>query len=285
QAAQETKPKASDPPIRPKGIVLPTPYDIGAKAAPGSGPSLVESPSPSARPPPLPNRGSKGPPPLPRKPPPLPAHSSGPPPLPSSMRPPPPTHVERPVKSDPSRLRPGSEDVLSPGPLIELLTARVASLESSDDRVGLARAHIELAIACEVLGDEARAAGHAEAALMVDPDLASAHAMLRRRKHSRGPIGTMLAPLDPEPNPLTAEPARLPDARGDKPDSVRAAWEQALTRAPHRAGALKGLEAETTERANRDSGHAAQGPEAYDALATHLSRMADAYSSEPRLAA
>src|SRR5262249_56289545 len=119
----------------------------------------------------------------------------------------PPLHAERPVKSESSRLRPGSEDVLSPGPLIELLTARVASLESSDDRVGLARAHIELAIACEVLGDEARAAGHAEAALLVDPALASAHAMLRRRKHSRGAIGTMLAHLDHELNAATAEAA------------------------------------------------------------------------------
>jgi tetratricopeptide (TPR) repeat protein len=295
-AVQETKQAPAEAPSRPRGIVLPTPYDIGAKVAPGSGPSLGDHgpTSPSNRPPPPlpPPRGSKGPPPLPRKgPPPLPSHSSGPPPLPGSVRPPP---LPPPAKPEPSRLRGGGEDVLTPGPLIELLSARVASLESSDDRVGTARAHIELAIACEVLGDEARAAGHAESALMVDPDLASAHAMLRRRKHSRAAIGTMLAHLDHELNAATAEAAtveliveraRLLDASGDKPDSVRAAWEQALTRAPHHAAALKGLEAELTERANRDAGHAAQGPEAFDALATHLARMADAYSSEPRLAA
>src|SRR5262249_21559097 len=111
-------------------------------------------------------------------------------------------------------------------------------------------------------------------------------------KHSRSALGTMLAHLDHELNAATAEAAtveliveraRLLDASGDKADSVRAAWEQALTRAPHHAAALKGLEAELTERANRESG--TQAPEAYDALATHLGRMADASSSEPRLAA
>src|SRR6202035_2896744 len=107
------------------------------------------------------------PPPLPRK---------GPPPLP-------PPAAGRPEPS-PVRL---PADMSQPGALIDLLHARVTTLQATHDKVGLARAHMELAIASEaILGDDARATIHAEAALKVDPTSAAAHAMLRRKRHGRG---------------------------------------------------------------------------------------------------
>ena len=78
------------------------------------------------------------------------------------------------------------------------------------------------------------------------------------------------------------------EALGNKPEAARAAWEQALTRAPNHAAALKGLEGQLTARAYQggDTSHTtARQSEAFDALATHLGRMADAYASEPALAA
>ena len=86
---------------------------------------------------------------------------------------------------------------------------------------------------------------------------------------------------------LLAEKARLVDALGDRPDTARAAWEAALTRAPNHAAALKGLEAQITARAiSTDGAFApARRAEAFDALAVHLGRMAEAFASAPKLAA
>src|SRR5205807_502519 len=67
-----------------------------------------------------------------------------------------------------------------------------------DDKVALARAHLELAVAHEMNGDEVRSLYHAEAALGVDKAFAAAHGMLRRKRHERGAIGQMLAHLEYE---------------------------------------------------------------------------------------
>jgi tetratricopeptide (TPR) repeat protein len=223
------------------------------------------------------------------------------PPAPASRRgstPPPPTTA----RSEPSPVRQPA-DMSQPGALVDLLQARVTTLEASGDKVGLARAHMELAIASEaILGDDARAILHAEAALKVEPMSSAAHAILRRKKHARAALGAMLNHLEHElvaatteahKVELLAEKARLFDAAGDRPPGgavgtggagraagSRAVWEQALALAPNHAAALKGLEAELVDRAlANDTTHD------WDALAVHLGRMADAYGSEPRLAA
>src|ERR1700689_4708957 len=98
---------------------------------------------------------------------------------------------------------------------------------------------------------------HAEAALKVDPRLAAAHAILRRKRHGRSAIAAMLAHLEHELAAATeetatvellVEKARLLGAANEKPEVVRAVWEQALARDSHHAGALKGLETELATR-------------------------------------
>ncbi len=319
-AASETRPARVEMPAKARALLMPTPYDIGKPVRPEAPPPPMSGdseptagavpPSPASKPPPpLPNRGSKGPPPLPVRfppPPPVPGDaaraSKAPPPLPAPppSRPPAPSSIApASISSSPSMVSQHSGPSLSVSrppdgglngtALAELLSARVATLEVMDDRVGLARAQIELAIASEVLGDETKSVSHAEAALRIDPDLSSAHSLLRRRKHARTVIGTLLGHLEHELSASTAEAstveliverARLLEASGEKSEAVRAAWEQALTRAPHHAAALKGLESELVARTHADFGDAA-----YDALAGHLGRMADAYASESRLAA
>jgi tetratricopeptide (TPR) repeat protein len=225
---------------------------------------------PTSIPPPLPPNASKAPPPVPRK---------GPPPLPrnvtESTRPPPPHK---------------SGDAVPNASLVDLLSARIAALESGADRIGLSRAHVELAIVHEILGDDDRCVSSAESALQIDPDLASAHALLRRKKHARGALMEMLAHLDHELDAATSEggrvelmveKARLLDAIGERPEVIRAAWSRALSHAPRHAAALKGLEADLAILANRPDAPA----ETFEALAAHLGHMADAYDTEPRLAA
>ncbi len=296
---------ASMPPAKARvpALMLPTPFELAP--AQNLNPSVAarraqEFPvaSPSQQPPPLPPKPSpslsKGPPPLPRS-----ADQTGSqskmPPLPPPRSPDQTGGARRSFPSLPDQTgsparRPSiAESAANPGALGELLLARISTLEPTDDKVGLARAHIEMAVASEtVLADDARAIVHAEAALRIDPRLAAAHAILRRRKHGRAALGAMLAHLDHELSASTAEAAtlellvekaRLLDAMGEQPDSVRAVWEQALTRAPRHAASLKGLEGELTSRANQGS------LEAHEALAYHLAQMADAYHSEPRLAA
>lgn len=261
----------SRPPLR-----LPTPYELspmfttaGGPGAPGGLGAGRQKPS---IPPPLPSalpqsaksgaRPSKGPPPLPPRA--SEAHRVAAPPV-------------RPY------------DPLSSAALIELLTARVATLEGGDDKVGLARVQMELAIVHELLGEEVKSAALAETALKTDPEISTAHSLLRRRKHGRGSLAVMLTHLDHEIAAATeeagrvellVEKARLLEAVGDRSDAVRAMWETALTHAPEHAAALKGLEAELVARVN-----AKPSPEAYEALAVHLAHVADAYGSEPHLAA
>ena len=269
------------PPQPSRAIHIPTPFELAPTQIPASSRATVPSGPPQALSgePSSSGRTSK-----PSKaPPPLPVPRKGPPPLPVSSS----GSVRAMESSSPVRL---PADMSQPGALVDLLTARVATLEGGDDRVGLARAHMEMAIASEaILGDDGRATMHAEAALRVDPTSGSAHAMLRRRKHSRSALSAMLAHLEAEIAAATteahkvellAEKARLLEAIGDKGGEVRATWEQALAHAPNHAAALKGLESQLVAQAL-----ATEAASDWDALATHLGRMADAYGSERRLAA
>ncbi len=172
--------------------------------------------------------------------------------------------------------------------LVELLGTRAERLEPTDDTVGLSRVHIELAIVHETIADDARVNAAAEAALKVDPDLASAHAILRRRLHSRAQLVPMLRHLERElavassessAVELLAEKARLLEA-GDRSEDAREAWELALGRAPHHAAALKGLEADLVRRAFADDAD----DDAWEDLVAHLGRMSDAFAAQPNLA-
>jgi tetratricopeptide (TPR) repeat protein len=301
--AAEQKPPGSQsqrPPGPKRTLRLPTPYEIGPINSRGE---LPPSPSPGASssstlaiprdpparkvtsiPPPLPPSASKLPlpPPPPRR---------GPPPLPRGMSErPPPVAAAPPSEPTVARGAPKSADPLATASLIELLSARVGALEEGSDRIGLARAQMELAIAHEMLGDDARCVSFAEAALKIDPELASAHSLLRRRKHGRGALMAMLGHLDHELGTATKESgrvellverARLLDAMGERPDVIRAAWAQALAHSPQHPAALKGLEVELATRAAQPAAAA----ELFDAWAAHLGHMADAYTTERPLAA
>ncbi len=271
-AAEGSRPGPMRPRMPSRSMPLPSPFELAPSAPGRAAPALPElsplptlqnrSRTPSKAPPPLPNQARKAPPPLP-----APSERS---PAASSVRVP--------------------ADMAQADALVDLLSARVTTLEAKDDRVSLSRAHIELAIASEaILGDDARAQSHAETALRVQPSSSAAHAMLRRRQHARAALPTMLEHLEHEllaatseahKVELLAEKARLLEAIGDRSAEVRATWEQALIHAPNHAAALKGLEVELFARA-----HASGAPGDWDALATHLGRMADAYGSEKRLAA
>jgi cellulose synthase operon protein C len=268
--AEQGAPLGASPPA-PHKLPLPTPLEL----APAAGAAPARSVAATQTLPTLkigkPKRPSKAPP----------VRGKGPPPLPASARA---------AEISPARM---PADMLQPGALVDLLLARVATLEGLDDRVGLARAHMELAVASETMvGDDAAATAHAEAALKAHPALASAHSMLRRKKHARSAIAEMLAHLEQEllaattdahRAELLTEKARLLEAGGDRSNEVRAAWEQALAHAPQHPAALKGLEGELVARA-RARGAPADW-EDWELLAAHLGRMADAYGSDPRLAA
>lgn len=291
----EASPKPAHPPSQRKlpAVAIPTPYELAptllpkaqilaaaqAVQAAQAAQAGTSGASPSKGPPPLPPeaRASKGPPPLPPG-----GSSPAPPPVreaaPSAVR-----------ASEPIR----RESLASQNELVDLLNVRVQVLEAASDRVGLARAHLEMAIAADtLLGDDARVLGHAESAIRADGHLAAAHSILRRKKHGRSNLGAMLGHLDREiaavreesgAVALLVERARLLDAMGERPERIRQAWEQALARAPQNAAALKGLEVELSAEAGRESGDARL--EAYDALATHLARMAETYAQAPTLAA
>ncbi|HEY2516806.1 MAG TPA: hypothetical protein VGI39_38310, partial [Polyangiaceae bacterium] len=146
-------------------VAIPTPYELGLRSSlipvapplgdpgPSSGSQRAVPPIPSSpsRPPPLPPRASTAP---------------------TSVRkiaPPAPR-----MTPEPPSVRPrASLDPLAPASLIDLLHARVATLEGTDDRIGLARAHLELAVAHEMGGDEAKVGNHAESALSVDRTFAA----------------------------------------------------------------------------------------------------------------
>jgi len=272
--------------MRPKmpsrSLQLPTPFELapttirGEPARTGAAPAEVS-------PPPVgvtakPKRASKAPPPPLPPPPGVPARKGASVSMSVGARTPEPSPVRLPT------------DMAQPDALIDLLNARVSTLEAGDDKVSLARAHIELAIASEaILGDDSRATTHAETALRVEPTSSAAHAMLRRKQHSRSALPEMLEHLEHEllsatteahKVELLAEKARMLDALGDRSAEVRATWEQALIHAPNHAAALKGLEVELFARAQ-----SVGTPADWEALAVHMGRMADAYGSEKRLAA
>ncbi len=250
---------------------------LSGDSSPVSGPVSTGAPPPTR---------SKGPPPLPRK-----GGSRMPvPPAARSPSPGPVAPVGSPVAATAQPPMRVVTDLLAPDGLIDLLQSRVASLESQGDKVGLARVHVELALASEtILGDDGRARAHAEAALRASPGFAAAHGFLRRAKHARSALGALLEHLEQElvaaasedhRVELLVEKARFLEAMGGRGRDVRAAWEQALAHSPQNPAALKGLEAELVVRAL-----ASGAPGDWEALATHLGRMADAYASEPALAA
>jgi tetratricopeptide (TPR) repeat protein len=192
---------------------------------------------------------------------------------------------------EPSVARSVPPDMSHPGALLDHLKARLVALEGANDKIGVARVRIELAIASEtILGDEDRATSHAEAALKVDPSSVAAHAILRRIKHGRSALAAMLAHLDYELLAATTDAhkaelltvkARLLQALGNRGPDALATWQRALTHAPRHAGALKGLESELVTRA--------LGPGAtrreWEAVSTHLVQMAEAYEADAPFAA
>ncbi len=213
---------------------------------------------------------------------------SRPPPGPRKGPPPLPGRTSWTPEPSPVRLL---ADMSDPGALIDLLQARAAVLEAAKDKVGIGRIQIELAIASEtILGDEDRATAHAEAAVKVSPTSSAAHSLLRRMKHGRTALPAMLTHVEHEIAAATTDAhkvellvvkARLLQALGNRgPDAV-ATWEVALALAPTHAGALKGLEAELVARATAPGATRRE----WEALSTHLVRMAEAYESEPTLAA
>jgi hypothetical protein len=257
------------------------------------------APKRSSLPPPLPGKKKSIPPPLPKvSPVSLPPILSKKPPIPSKLPPVPAPKVppaadsssRRLALEEPSRDRARSVlDPMSAESLVDLLGARIATLEAAADKIGIARAHVELAIASEsLLGDDARATTHAELALAVNPAFPAAHHLLRARKHGRANVAAMLDHLDHELAAATRDDARaellalrarLLEASDAKGTAAIDAWERALALAPHHAAALRGLESELAARAlSGDAG-------AKEAYATHLARMADAYASDTKLAA
>jgi tetratricopeptide (TPR) repeat protein len=210
-----------------------------------------------------------------------------PPPVPAAARP----EIKR------EREEPKRDDVRTRGlpeyaqTLVQLLETRTKLLAGAEDpdTVGLARAHLELAIADESIGDDSRVNAHAEAALRVDPRSTTAHGILRRRTFGKGALRSMLEHLEVEiagasteaaSVELLTERARLLAARGDVAAEALAAWEHVLTRSPVHTAALKGLEAGLWEETFTN-----ESVEAYEALDSHLGDLADAYASQQDLSA
>ena len=298
--AAKDEPVAKKPPPPPErpSVSIPTPFDFGisdledgprVKPRPASGlpPGIPTSPPPPRSvppPPPAVSRASSASlrpanlgPPNARRPP---ALSRG-----DSTGPAKPIVVEQP------RVTPEG------GALVELLTARIERLGTAEDRVGLARAHVELAIVHETLADDTHVVAAVEGALRVDPSLAPAHGILRRRLHHRSQIATMLEHLDREIEvasgeqaavELLVERARLL-AAGERDDDARDTWELVLGRAPHHAAALKGLETDLgrrvfEERPGETELLPSTNSDHWEDLVAQLGRMADAYSAQPNLA-
>ena len=172
------------------------------------------------------------------------------------------------------------------------LVSRLASLEGSDDRVALSRAHMERAIVDEALGEAAQTGSHARASLNAW-GTSVAHGALRRLSHGAEISPSLLEHLDFEVAScgsdsaradLLAERARLLEAAGEAPESVRAAWVRALQAGPGLPAALGGLE-RALWRDLEQSGDKAAKAAAAEALATHLARTAGVYEDDPRLCA
>jgi cellulose synthase operon protein C len=250
-AAGERKQSPARAPGKPS-LILPSPADLGSRPSQPPPSSLLAGNSRS-------------------KPPPVPAHDT--------TRPPSPARLGSLVIAP---------EIANVSALADLIAARIVVLESADDPVGLSRAHVELAMASELLDDGARVDDHLESALRVSPDLGIAHSILRRRMHGAKALSPMLEHLQSEIRTTTveaastgllAEKARLLEARSDETKVVRAAWESVLARSANQPSALKGLEHVLAT-------DMAQGkPDAYLSYARHLGVLGEAYASQPELAA
>src|SRR5690606_35957681 len=190
-----------------------SPASLDGRRSLGEGRDGVNRPAgpASVKPPPGPATASRRPPPLPK------SETTGASKVPAAASHPP----------EPPRISPEGNA------LVELLTARIERLAGTEDRVGLARARLELAIVHETIAEDAKVNGEIEAALKVDPDLAPAHAVLRRRLHHRTQLLPMLRHLEREiavasgeaaAVELLVERARLLVA-GEKYEDAREAWE------------------------------------------------------------
>lgn len=254
-APEEPRPRLSRPAPPPPAPAVPVP--IGSSQASGTAPmsSLAASPP------------------------------HAPPPVPVAARPEPKREES---KREEARTRGLPEYAQT---LVQLLETRTKLLAGAEDldTVGLARAHLELAIADESIGDDSRVNAHAEAALRVDPRSTTAHGILRRRTFGKGALRSMLEHLEVEiagasteaaSVELLTERARLLAARGDVAAEALAAWEHVLTRSPVHTAALKGLEAGLWEETFTN-----ESVEAYEALDSHLGDLADAYASQQDLSA
>lgn len=301
---------AKEDAIPPQSIARSVPPPLPAAGGPPPPPMPRSVPPPplaredqtgsiSVRPPPLP---SNRPQPKPSSPP-GPTKASSPP-VPAKRPPPAATGSARPAPVPPTGPRPSSDPGTSAAAahddaplrrpsegsaLVDLLLTRIERLETSEDRVGLARVQVELAIVHETFGDDAKVNAAAEAALKIDPDMAAAHAIVRRRIHGRAQLVPMLRHLEREiavasseaaAVELLVERARLLQA-GDRIEDAREAWELALGRAPNNAAALKGLEVDLVRRAFANEAD----EDAWEDLVAHLGRMSDAYAAQPDLAA
>lgn len=305
--SNDPPPRLPDPPSVKPAVAIPTPFDIGLSSTDEHVALVLEeepsqTPRPPTRtiPPPLPTGApasrSVPPPPLPKSP------SRRPPTVepPAPSKPPPGPTMKLPAR--PSGAPPPTAEpprVVSEGrALIELLGARIERLATGDDRIGLARAHLELAIVQETFGDDGKVDAEVEAALKVWPQLSCAHAILRRRIHHSSRLGAMREHLEREIEAASsetttvdamAERARLLGA-SDRLDEAREAWETVLARVQHHAAALKGLEADLTRRTfTRADGTIELAPTKdetpWEDLVAHLGKMADAYTAQPDLAA
>ncbi len=171
--------------------------------------------------------------------------------------------------------------------LDEELRDRIVLLEAGEDRVSLARAHVERSLVAELSGDLALARAAAKTALAVGGGVGAAHRLLRRYDHGRANLTSMLGHLEHEISAasgasraeLIAEKARLLQALGTRPDEARHAWELTLAHEPLHAAALKGLETELAMQARPGA------TKDYEALVEHLARMAEAYLGDRALAA
>jgi tetratricopeptide (TPR) repeat protein len=240
----------------------------------------------SSVPPPLPQKTAAAGPPLPPVvPPPLPPPGQSP--AKASVRPPPPLPAPSPRARPPHP--PPLPRSVTRGPVLELLQARVASLEGPEgDRLALSRALVEMAVLYELTGEDALAITTAEAAAVANPDLPETHGLLRRKQqqlHPRGAAALVglvdreipLTPDGPLRVALLAERARLLSA-ADRTSEALIAWSYVLAHDPQHAAALRGKEAAFVLS---EDGTAT----GWEAQAEQLSSMAEAYVDDPHAAA
>ena len=244
------------------------------------------APRKSTIPPPLPSKAKSLPPQLPppktaKPPPPLPKK---PPYPPKKGAPPPPESSAKQLRVEPPRAPQRSiHDPMSPDSLVELVGARIAALQATSDKVGLVRAHVELAVVLDaVVGDDTRATAEAQGALVVDAGYPAAHNFLRSRTSPGGDPTAALKHIDAELANAGSDAARvellvLRARLLDGPAAIEA-WQRALAIAPEHAAALRGMEQALATAALKDTS-------AKEALATHHARMADTYAGDAKLAA